>query len=91
MWQAREKIMLKAPENFKISLSTYYNYTMNYRENSRAAKQHQHGKNRNAPRSNTIFYENFFRAFQVDLFKIHSKNNGLTLIKIVFFKIFDFI
>ena len=60
MWQAREKILLNAYQEFKISLSTCYNYTMNYRENSRAAIRHHHGKGINAdislkrpPRSNT--------------------------------------
>ena len=60
MWQAREKIIMHAPDHFKISLSSCYNYTMNYRENSRAAKQHHHDKGINAdislkrpPRSET--------------------------------------
>lgn len=60
MWQARERILLHSPDFFKISLSSCYNYTMNYRERSRAAAQHHHGKNINAdislkrpPRSET--------------------------------------
>ena len=60
MWQARERILMHAPKEFRISLSSCFNYTMNYRENSRAAKQHHHGKGINAdislkrpPRANT--------------------------------------
>lgn len=44
MRQARDAILLSAPPEFKISLSSCYNYTMNYKENSRAAKRHHHGK-----------------------------------------------
>ena len=75
MWQAREKILLNAPENFKVSLSTCYNYTMNYRENSRAAKQHHHGKNIGAdislkrpPHSNTRQVNIFIPVLLVKLF-----------------------
>ena len=48
MRQARDRIMMHAPDHFKISLSCCFNYTMNYRENSRAAVQHHHGRGINA-------------------------------------------
>ena len=48
MRQARECILMHATLHFDVSLSTCYNYTMNYRENSRAAKEHHHGKGINA-------------------------------------------
>ena len=44
MKEAREVILLLSPERFKISLSSCYNYTQNYRKGSRQAKQHHYGK-----------------------------------------------
>ena len=46
--QGREYILMHAPPFFDVSLSTCYNYTMNYREDSRAAIQHHHGRGINA-------------------------------------------
>ena len=43
MKHAREAILRAAPPGFTISLSSCYNYTQNYRENSAGAKRHHHG------------------------------------------------
>ena len=48
MKRAREILLSCAPENFKISLSACYNYTENYREGSRQARQHHAGQGVNA-------------------------------------------
>ena len=48
MRQAREIILQVAPPNFSISLSSCYNYTDSYKDNSAAAKRHHAGKNINA-------------------------------------------
>jgi len=51
MKRAREILHSVAPENFKISLSSCYNYTENYRKGSRQAIQHHAGREINAPLS----------------------------------------
>ena len=43
MKRAREILLSCAPQGFKISLSSCYNYTENYREGSRQASQHHSG------------------------------------------------
>ena len=48
MRQAREIVLACAPSNFTVSLSSCYNYTENYRQNSHEAKRHHAGKNINA-------------------------------------------
>lgn len=48
MHQARRILLSCAPPNFTISLSSCYNYTENYRENSSQAKRHHAGRNINA-------------------------------------------
>ena len=48
MRQARNILLTCAPPNFTISLSSCYNYTENYRENSMQAKQHHAGRDINA-------------------------------------------
>ncbi|XP_066915452.1 uncharacterized protein [Clytia hemisphaerica] len=80
MHQARECILMHAPSHFKVSLSTCYNYTMNYRENSRAAIQHHHGRGINAdislkrpPRANSRKVLNLhWSASNVKLFLANS-------------------
>ncbi len=47
MHQARKILLSCAPPDFTISLSSCYNYTENYRENSSQAKQHHAGRNIN--------------------------------------------
>ena len=49
MKRAREILLSLAPKGFKISLSSCYNYTENYRRGSVQAKQHHQGKGVNAP------------------------------------------
>ena len=49
MKAARDIILSVAPSSFKISLSSCYNYTENYRKGSRQAIQHHHGRDVNAP------------------------------------------
>ena len=49
MKAARDIILSLAPSSFKISLSSCYNYTENYRKGSRQAIQHHHGRDINAP------------------------------------------
>lgn len=44
MKRAREILLSCAPQGFKISLSACYNYTKNYREGSRQARQHYAGR-----------------------------------------------
>ena len=51
MKAAREILLSLAPSSFKISLSSCYNYTDNYRRGSRQAQQHHHGRDVNAPLS----------------------------------------
>ena len=51
MKAAREILLSLAPSSFKISLSTCYNYTENYRKNSRQALQHHVDRDINAPLS----------------------------------------
>ena len=51
MKAAREILLSLAPSSFKISLSSCYNYTENYRKGSRQAQQYHHGKDVNAPLS----------------------------------------
>ena len=51
MKAAREILLSLAPSSFKISLSSCYNYTDNYRRGSRQAQQHHHGREVNAPLS----------------------------------------
>ena len=48
MWQAREILLKVAPPDFSISLSSCYNYTESYKDNTLAAKRHHAGKNINA-------------------------------------------
>ncbi len=48
MRQARNILLTCAPPNFTISLSSCYNYTENYRENSMQAKRHHAGRDINA-------------------------------------------
>ena len=48
MKRAREILHSVAPENFKISLSSCYNYTKNYQKGSRQAIQHHAGREINA-------------------------------------------
>ncbi|KAJ7386267.1 hypothetical protein OS493_010671 [Desmophyllum pertusum] len=48
MWQAREILLKVAPPQFAISLSSCYNYTDPYRENTFSAKRHHSGRNVNA-------------------------------------------
>ena len=48
MWQARKTLLQVAPPQFSISLSSCYNYTDSYKENTFAAKRHHPGKNVNA-------------------------------------------
>ena len=48
MKAAREILLSLAPSPFKISLSSCYNYTDNYRRGSRQAIQHHHGRDVNA-------------------------------------------
>lgn len=49
--RGREILLSVALENFKISLSSCYNYTENYRKGSRQAIQHHAGREVNAPLS----------------------------------------
>ena len=49
MKRAREVLLSLSPEGFKISLSSCYNYTENYRRGSTEAKQHHFGLGVNAP------------------------------------------
>ena len=51
MKAAREVLLSLAPSSFKISLSSCYNYTDNYRRGSRQAHQHHHGRDVNVPLS----------------------------------------
>ena len=48
MKEAREILLCLAPESFKISLRSCYNYTENYREGTRQAKCHHAGRGVNA-------------------------------------------
>ncbi|KAL9976902.1 hypothetical protein ACROYT_G014243 [Oculina patagonica] len=48
MKDARESILALAPEDFKISLSTCFNYTQNYRKGTLKAKRHHEGLGVNA-------------------------------------------
>lgn len=48
MRHARETILALAPEGFKISLSTCFNYTQNYREGTYQARRHHSGRGINA-------------------------------------------
>ena len=48
---AREILLSLTPDSFKISLSSCYNYTENYRKGSRQALQHHDGRDINAPLS----------------------------------------
>ena len=48
MKDARESILALAPEEFKISLSTCFNYTQNYRKGTLEAKRHHEGLGVNA-------------------------------------------
>ena len=48
MKQAREIVLSCAPKNFKISLSSCYNYTENYRKGSYQGKRHHEGHGINA-------------------------------------------
>ena len=48
MRTAREVLLSLAPENFRISLSSCFNYTQNYRQGSIQSKQHHTGRNINA-------------------------------------------
>ena len=48
MRTAREVLLSLAPENFRISLSSCFNYTQNYRQGSIQSKQHHAGRNINA-------------------------------------------
>ena len=48
MKHARETILALAPEGFKISLSTCFNYTQNYREGTYQARRHHSGRGVNA-------------------------------------------
>lgn len=49
MKTAREILLSLAPQNFKISLSSCYNYTENYRKGSAQGRRHHEGKGVNAP------------------------------------------
>ena len=49
MKKARKVLLSLAPDEFKISLSSCYNYTENYRSGSAQAKRHHQGKEVNAP------------------------------------------
>ena len=48
MMQALKIINCISPPSFNISLSSCYNYTMTYKQNTASAKRHHHGKNVNA-------------------------------------------
>ena len=48
MKRARDIMLSYAPDEFKISLSSCYNYTENFRKGSRQAKQHHVGQGVNA-------------------------------------------
>lgn len=48
MRHARETILALAPEGFKISLFTCFNYTKNYREGTYQARRHHSGRGINA-------------------------------------------
>ena len=48
MWQARKTLLQVAPPQFSISLSSCFNYTDSYKENTLSAKRHHSGKNVNA-------------------------------------------
>ena len=48
MREALDLVPSLAPDDFKISLSSLYNYTMNYKRGTHQAKQHHHGKDVNA-------------------------------------------
>ena len=48
MKSARRLLLSLAPEGFNISLSSCYNYTMNYRVGTAQAQRHHHGKDVNA-------------------------------------------
>ena len=48
MKSARKLLLLLAPDSFSISLSSCYNYTMDYRVGTAQAVRHHHGKGVNA-------------------------------------------
>ena len=48
MRRAREVILMLAPEDLNISLSTCYNYTQNFKEGTYQARRHHSGQNVNA-------------------------------------------
>ena len=48
MKAARELLLASAPKDFNISLSTCYNYTVNFKSGTHAAQQHHEGKDINA-------------------------------------------
>lgn len=48
MKDAREILLAAAGPGFRISLSTCYNYTMNYKRGTHQAKRHHHGQGVNA-------------------------------------------
>ncbi|XP_066929109.1 uncharacterized protein [Clytia hemisphaerica] len=48
MKKAREVLLSLAPENFKICLSTCFNYTQNFKAGTAQAKRHHEGKNINS-------------------------------------------
>lgn len=48
MREALDLVHSLAPEDFKISLSCLYTYTMNYKQRTAQAKRHHHGANVNA-------------------------------------------
>lgn len=48
MKKAREILLALAPSSFKISLSSCFNYTQNYKSGTSQARRHHDGKNVNA-------------------------------------------
>ena len=63
MWQARETLLKVAPPQFAISLSSCYNYTESYKENTFAARRHHADQNINAkisfkhPPRNVVYHD----------------------------------
>ena len=80
MRQAREIVLACAPSNFTVSLSSCYNYTENYRQNSHEAKRHHAGKNINAnislhrPPRDAVEVED-----EVENMKLWSNENRMSL------------
>lgn len=78
MRHTRETILALAPEGFKISLFTCFNYTQNYREGTYQARRHHSGRGINACLSLHKPPRIGFEQFVINLHR-STQNVNLTL------------